>query len=264
VTAASGKRFTLVLLGFAVIVCLGCVEAGIAHLKRPEATRPPKHRVLYLTHSAGYKHEVLPISAQIFKEMADRSGKFDLTATEDCSLVSRDGLKNYDAIVFYTTGELPMSEEQRAALLDFIRSGKGFVGIHSATDTFYKWPEYGQLIGGYFDGHPWHQIVTIKVEDARHPASRHLGASFKIEDEIYQFKDFSRERVRVLMSLDASSVDLTKPGVRRADKDFAIAWCSSYGRGRVFYTALGHRVEVWRDERFQRHLLEGLLWAMKR
>ncbi|HVG17854.1 MAG TPA: ThuA domain-containing protein, partial [Blastocatellia bacterium] len=181
---------------------------------------------------------------------------------QDCSLLTRENLKQYAAVVFYTTGELPVSDEQKAALLDFVKSGKGFVGIHSATDTFYKWAEYGELIGGYFDQHPWHQQVTVKVEDRNHPATRHLGAAFEIKDEIYQFKDFSRDRVHVLLSLDTGSVDLTLPAVRRTDKDFALAWWRNYGRGRVFYTALGHGAEVWQDGRFQQHLLGALRWAM--
>ena len=221
-----------------------------------------KRKVLYLTHSAGFKHEVLPLSEQILKQIGERSGAFELTATQDCSVLSRDGLKPYAAVVFYTTGELPISDAQKAAFLDFIRSGKGFVGIHSATDTFYKWPEYGELIGGYFDQHPWHQEVTINVEDQHHPATHHLEKTFKITDEIYQFKDFSRSRVHVLLSLDPTSVDLNKPAVHRTDKDFALAWWRNYGKGRVFYTALGHRPEVWQDERFQKHLLGAVRWAM--
>jgi uncharacterized protein len=217
--------------------------------------------VLYLTHSAGFKHDVLPLSQQILKEIGERTGAFEITATDDCSLLSREGLKKYDAVIFYTTGELPITEDQKAAFLDFIRSGKGFVGIHSATDTFYKWPEYGELIGGYFDGHPWHQEVTIRVEDRTHPATRRLEQSFNIKDEIYQIKNFSRDRVHVLMSLDINSVDLKLPGVHRTDKDFAVAWCRHYGSGRVFYTALGHRPEVWQDERFQQHLLGALRWV---
>ena len=221
-----------------------------------------KRKVLYLRHSAGFKHEVLPLSERILKQIGERSGAFEVTATQDCSVLSRDGLKPYDAVVFYTTGELPISDAQKAAFLDFIRSGKGFVGIHSATDTFYKWPEYGELIGGYFDQHPWHQEVTINVEEQRHPATHHLERTFKITDEIYQFKDFSRSRVHVLLSLDATSVDLNKPAVHRTDKDFALAWWRNYGKGRVFYTALGHRPEVWQDERFQQHLLGAVRWAM--
>jgi type 1 glutamine amidotransferase len=236
------------------------MQAG-SNLVEPTANFA-KRKVLYLTHSAGFKHEVLPLSEQILKQIGERSGAFEVTATQDCSVLSRDGLKPYDAVVFYTTGELPISDAQKAAFLDFIRSGKGFVGIHSATDTFYKWPEYGELIGGYFDQHPWHQEVTINVEDQQHPATHHLANIFKITDEIYQFKDFSRSRVHVLLSLDVNSVDLNKPAVHRTDKDFALAWWRNYGKGRVFYTALGHRPEVWQDERFQQHLLGAVRWAM--
>jgi hypothetical protein len=219
--------------------------------------------VLYLIHSAGFKHSVLPLSGKIMKEIGDKSGAFEATVSEDCSLIDADRLRQFAAIVFYTTGELPISDAQKAALLEFVKSGKGFVGIHSATDTFYKWPEYGEMIGGYFDGHPWHQEVVVKVEDQKHPATRALGASFKITDEIYQFKNFSRDRVRVLMSVDVTSIDLAKPGVRRTDKDFALAWCRDYGRGRVFYTALGHRDEVWGDARFQGLIIGALKWAMR-
>jgi type 1 glutamine amidotransferase len=223
----------------------------------------PKPEVLYVIHSAGYKHPVLPASAQMMKQIAESSGAFNVTVTEDCSLISREGLKPFAAVVFYTTGELPVSEDQKAALLDFVKGGKGFVGIHSATDTFYKWPEYGEMIGGYFDGHPWHQEVTVKVEGRNHPATKHLGESFRIHDEIYQFKQFSRDRVQVLLSLDVSSVDMTKPDIRRTDRDFALAWCRDFGKGRVFYTALGHREEVWRDERFQRLIVEALRWVTR-
>jgi type 1 glutamine amidotransferase len=268
--SANGKlaRTIIVPIIVAIAIAFSFVRAGTGlamqagnNLAEPTANIA-KRKVLYLTHSAGFKHEVLPLSEQILKQIGERSGAFEVTATQDCSVLSRDGLKPYDAVVFYTTGELPISDAQKAAFLDFIRSGKGFVGIHSATDTFYKWPEYGELIGGYFDQHPWHQEVTINVEDQRHPATHHLGATFKITDEIYQFKDFSRGRVHVLLSLDATSVDLNKPAVHRTDKDFAVAWWRNYRKGRVFYTALGHRPEVWQDERFQQHLLGAVRWAM--
>ena len=261
------RRLSLVVAGIIVGISLA-QTASVATIPTDKnsveatANKSAKRRVLYLTHSAGFKHDVLPLSEQILKEIGERSGAFEVTATKDCSLLTRDNLKQYDAVVFYTTGELPISEEQKAAFIEFIKSGKGFVGIHSATDTFYKWPEYGELIGGYFDQHPWHQEVAVKVEDQRHAATRHLGKSFKMADEIYQFKNYSRSRVHVLLSLDVNSVDLTKPNVHRTDKDFALAWWRNYGKGRVFYTALGHRPEVWQDERFQQHLLGGLRWAM--
>lgn len=245
------------LLGFlAALAAFGLAAA------EPLAAADKIHKVLYVTHSAGYRHEVLPLSVQVLEDLGAKAGWFEVAATEDVAALTADNLEQYAAVVFYTTGELPISAQQKADLLAFIEGGKGFVGIHSATDTFYEWPEYGRLIGGYFDKHPWHQEVTIRVEDREHPATRHLGEAFRITDEIYQFKDFSRENVHVLLSLDPASVDLTLPDVHRADRDFCIAWTRSHGKGRVFYTALGHRPEVWRDERFQRHLVEGLRWAI--
>jgi uncharacterized protein len=254
-------KFKLFLMSMALVYSFAGFDLGKASTKASSYSSA-KRKVLYLTHSAGFKHAVLPLSEQIFKELGERSGAFDLTVTQDCSVISKEGLKPFDAVVFYTTGELPISDEQKKAFIDFIKAGKGFVGIHSATDTFYKWPEYGEMIGGYFDGHPWHQEVAIKVEDAKHPATKHLGTSFKITDEIYQHKNFSRANVQVILSLDVTSVDLNARNVRRTDKDFAIAWGRKYGKGRVFYTALGHRPEVWQDQRFQNHLLGGLKWAM--
>ncbi len=255
----------------ACIVCGFAAAAGcaLAQTDSQERSAPadaaraqPVRKVLYLTHSAGYRHEVLPLSQRIFKELGNEAGWFEVTATEDCAQITADNLRQYDAVVFYTTGELPLSERQKADLLAFVGSGKGFVGIHSATDTFYRWPEYGRMIGGYFDEHPWHEEVTIRVEARDHPATRHLGGSFVITDEIYQFKNWSRADLHVLLSLDPASVDLDNDKVHRRDRDFGIAWTRRQGKGRVFYTALGHRPEVWQDARFQQHLVEGLRWAI--
>jgi hypothetical protein len=221
-----------------------------------------QRKLLFLTHSAGFKHSVIPLAEKIMPEIGKKFGNFETTVTQDCSVISGPNLKNYDAVMFYTTGELPISEDGKKALMDFIRDGKGFVGVHCATDTFYKWPEYGQMTGAYFDGHPWHTDVEVIVEDAKFPATAHLGKSFKIKDEIYQFKDWSREKTHVLLSLDPVSVDLNAKNVHRTDKDFALAWCHPYGKGRVFYSALGHRDEVWQDERFQKFLVNGTRWAM--
>jgi type 1 glutamine amidotransferase len=175
-------------------------------------------------------------------------------------LTALNDLPSYAAVVFFTSGELELTDTQKQALLNFIRNGGGFAGFHSATDTFYTWPEYGELIGGRFDGHPWVQEVRIDVEDPDHPAMKHLVPSFAITDEIYQFRDFSRDRVRVLMTLDTSSVDGKAPGVNRTDNDFALAWTRLYGSGRVFYTALGHFEDTWRDSRFQQLIEQSLLW----
>ena len=237
---------------------------GSAAAIRPlgaRAERPPG-RVLYFTYSAGYRHEVIPLSKAILTQLGNNSGAFEVTATEDTSEFSTENLKSYAAVMFYTTGELPMSASEKTALLDFVRSGRGFLGVHSATDTFYTWPDYLDLIGGYFNGHPWHQTVTIEVADPSDPLVAFLGHSLQVEDEIYQLSDFDYRGSHVLLRLDPGSVDLSKPGVHQRFYGWPLAWARSYGEGRVFYTALGHEASVWQDARYQRMLTNAILWSM--
>src|SRR5262249_40571207 len=186
-----------------------------------------------------------------------RTGQFEVVCSQDSRKdITAENLAKFDAVFFYTTGELPLSDTQKADLLAFVKKGGGFAGTHSATDTFYKWPEYRKLIGRYCNGHPWHQKIKVLVEDKNHPAARPLGDAFEITDEISQFKGpYSRDKLHVLMRMDVKSVD--KPGGRN-DQDYALAWTHEYGKGRVFYTALGHRAEVWKDERFQQLIVGGL------
>lgn len=221
-------------------------------------------RVLYFTLSAGFKHEVIPESERILQQLGERSGQFEVTVSQDPALLDARTLAGYDVLMFYTTGELPISRQQKADLLAFVEGGKGFVGVHSASDTFYDWPAYGRMLGGYFDKHPWHEDITVRVEDPTHPATRHLPARFDIHDEIYQFKDWARDDVHMLLSLDTASVDLAARDVHRSDGDFALGWTRQHGEGRVFYTALGHRPEVWNDPRFQQMLVHALLWSGRR
>ncbi len=243
----------------------------IALLGSAAATRPlgvraqrPRERILYFTYSAGYRHEVLPLSKAILTQLGRNSGVFEVTCTEDTSEFSTENLERYAAVMFYTTGELPMSGAEKTALLDFVRSGRGFLGVHSATDTFYTWPDYLDLIGGYFNGHPWHQAVTIEVADSGDPLVGFLGRSFQVEDEIYQISDFDYRGSHVLLHLDPNSVDLGKPSVRQRFYGWPLAWTRSYGQGRVFYTALGHEASVWQDARYQRLLTNAILWSMRR
>lgn len=217
-------------------------------------------RVLYVTHTAGYRHDSIPASQEAMRMVAARSGALEIVATEDLSRITADALREFDAVFFFTSGELALSDSQKRDLLDFVREGKGFGGAHSATDTLYSWPEYGELIGAYFDGHPWAQEVGVHIEDPDHPSTRGLDHSFRISDEIYQFRGLSRDHVRVLMTLDERTVDLARPDVRGTDGEFPLAWCHLYGNGRVFYTALGHGDETWNDPRFQDMLEGALLW----
>jgi uncharacterized protein len=226
------------------------------------AKSPKKGRLLYMTLSAGFHHDVVPFSAEVVKQIGDKSGAFETTVTEDVGAFTKENLKNYDAVMFYTTGELPMTDEEKEAFADFVRSGHGFVGVHSATDTFYMWEPYLKIVGAYFNDHPWHQQVTVDVADPSSPLVSFLGKSFQVNDEIYQMSDFQADSTHVLLRLDPSSVDLKNPRVRERFYGWPLAWTRNDGKGRVFYTALGHERAVWESSWFQEMLLNGIKWAM--
>ena len=181
--------------------------------------------------------------------------------------INANTLKQFDLVLFFTTGsqrnqQSPLNETELADLLAWVKAGGAFAGTHCATDTLYDSP-YGDLIGGYFAGHPWHQKIRLKVESPNHPAAAGFDNGAEITDEIYQFNPngpYSREKLHIILSVDNQSIDVSKG--KRPDQDYAIAWCHQYGKGKVFYTSLGHRKEVWNDPRFQSHLIGGLKWAL--
>src|SRR5438132_10279322 len=133
-------------------------------------------RVLYVTTTAGYRHgDAIDASVEVFEQLAKASGVLEIVHTEDVSLITAENLRNFDAVYFFTSGELPLSDQQKTDLLDFVRQGKGFGGSHSATDCLYTWAEYGDMIGGYFDGHPWAQEAAVDVEAPQHFLGANLG-----------------------------------------------------------------------------------------
>ena len=217
--------------------------------------------VLYLTEPAAWVHTVLPVAEEVMRALGETPDTFDVTVIRSAEQITKETLTNYDVVAFNTTGELPMAASKQQSLLEFVRNGGGFVGVHSATDTFYEWPEYGEMLGGYFDGHPWHQEVAFTIEDADHPSTRHLESPLALYEEIYQIKNWNRNDVHVLLSVDTTSVDMEADGINRTDGDFAVSWTRQYGNGRIFYTALGHEPATWRDPRFQGHLIGGVRWA---
>jgi len=233
--------------------------------------QPKKKKLLAIGEVKGFQHDSVSHALGTIWKIGQESGLYDTYIRTDTQLITKKKLtgnaKNldyFDAVFFYTTGELDMDDQQKADFLSFIREdGKGFLGAHSATDTFYKWPEFGEMIGGYFDGHPWGQFqAPMIVEDPNFPAMKSFPKAFTILDEIYQARAFSRERVRVLMRLDADKINLNQKGVHRTDKDFAVTWVREYGKGRVFYCGLGHREEVWDRPDVQKMWLEAIKWAM--
>ncbi len=223
-------------------------------------------RVLFLTHSAGFTHSVvrrpdgggLAFAERVLTEAS--AGRLIVDSTQDCSVIEAENLAKYDAVLFYTTGKLPISESGKAALIDWVRQGGAFCGVHCATDTFYEFADYMGLVGGAFDGHPWHEKVTMNVEDRGHPSTAHLDAKWVLVDEIYQFKWWRRHPNHVLLSLDTKATDVARG--TRADRDYANAWCKDFGQGKMFYTALGHREDVWTNPVFQEHLIGGIEWAI--
>lgn len=245
------------------------VLGGVTAVQETPADEPDQAlpRLLFLTHSAGFRHPVVTRPEPHVLSHAEQQllrltrGRYDVLATQDCGQLTPEALDDLDVLAFYTTGELPIPPETVTALLDWVEDGGAFVGIHCATDTWYQVPRYMDMIGGAFDGHPWHQAVTLAVEDGDHPSTRHLGDAWELTDEIYQHRDWQRFPLAVLLRLDGDEALLARG--KRADRDVANAWWKPYGRGRVFYTALGHREEVWTSEAFQRHLLGGIEWARR-
>jgi type 1 glutamine amidotransferase len=235
------------------------------------SAQPRKKKLLAIGESQGWQHDAMSYGLGTVWQLGKESGLWDTYIRTDTQLITKKKLtanaKNldfFDAVFLYTSGELPLDPQQKADFISFLREdGKGLIGAHSATDTLFEWEEYGEIIGGYFDGHPWNQFqAPIIVEDRDFPATRHFPREFTILDEIYQAKNFSRDRVRVLMSMDASKIDLQKKGVKRTDGDFAVAWARNYGKGRVFYSTFGHREEVWDRPDIRTMWLEAIKWAM--
>jgi type 1 glutamine amidotransferase len=231
----------------------------------------PKHNLLFIGQAKGYQHEAISTAMVTFYNLGRSSGEWNTVLRTDCTAITKKPLKweaknldAYDAIVFFTDGDLDMDASQKADLLSFIRDdGKGFIGIHSAAITFTSWPEYGEMLGGYFDGHPWGTFnAPLVVEDSKFPGMKNWPPTFTLFDEIYQIKDYSRQNVRVLLSLDASKLDLARKGVKRTDQDFAVIWAKTYGKGRVLYNGLGHVPGVWDRPDFQKTSLEMVRWSM--
>jgi type 1 glutamine amidotransferase len=235
------------------------------------AEKPKPKKILAIGQSKGFQHDSTSDGLATIWKIGKESGLWDTYIRTDTQLITKKRLEGnaknldyFDAIFFYTSGELDLDDEQKEALLEFVRTdGKGFMAAHSGVDTLYSWPEYGELVGGYFDLHPWNQFeAKIRNEDPKHPATAHFPPDFFLFDEIYQLKNYSRDRVRVLMSLDVTGVDLNKKGVHRSDRDFAISWVRNYGKGRVFVSTLGHRSEIWEHKQVQKMWLEAAKWVM--
>ena len=227
-----------------------------------QAAEPKK--LLVVTATQGFRHSSIPLAEKVLAGLGEQSGLFTVdyarggpkgTDSEDLhAKLSPEALKNYDGVIFAnTTGDLPLPD--REAFIKWIESGKAFIGMHSATDTFHGYRPYIEMIGGEFASHGAQVEVECLNQDHEHPATRHLGAKYKIFDEIYVLKSFDRGSVHGLLTLDQ------EPN-KKIPGDYPIAWCKEVGDGKLFYTSLGHREDVWLSRDYQQHILGGIKWAL--
>lgn len=247
------------------IALLALLLPGLFGTAAPAQEGKKKYKALYVTQSKGFRHGsvtrkdggLAPSEAAV-TEIARESGLFEVECTQDASVLTPEKLKELDIVLFYTTGALPISPENFEAFLSWLRAGKAFVGIHSATDTFHNYKPYYELINGVFDGHPWGagETVTLRVHDAEHAAVKSWGPELVIKDEIYQYRLYDPKAVRVLASLDMAGCKTKRP------YHVPVVWVRQVGKGRLFYTNLGHNEGTWQDARFRTHLLAGIRWAL--
>jgi uncharacterized protein len=288
-----------------VLFVFAAVAVGVLSLSLPASTAAEKvanKRLLLVTHSGGFIHTSVAAAEEVLKDVGPKNG-FDVTCwrfTEDpdksvkgrkalevyseryrertklpvekenCGRINKETLKNFDVVLFFTTGN-PVNKEELADLREWVKAGGALAGTHCATDTLYGESVYGDLIGAYFRGHPpGLQKIKVKVEDPKHPAAAGFTDGMGYQDEMYVFRDapYSRDKLHIILSIDANSFEPTlknpkdpKRDLTRKDKDYAISWCRTEGKGKVFYTSFGHDEKVWKDEKFQKHLFGGLKWA---
>lgn len=262
-------------------------------------------KLLVVTTTTGYRHSSIPTAEKILEQLARDSGEFtvdfvhqppgqpvslkkDATAEETAAFqasearwnealklalqkLAPESLKNYDGVVFVsTTGDLPLPDKQ--GFLDWIKAGHAFIGIHAASDTFHGWPDFTAMLGGEFAHHGPQVSVECLNEDPANPATAHLGKTWMIsQEEIYQFKNYNPTNVHDLLIMDKH------PEHKEVTGHFPMSWCKPYGAGKVFYTSLGHREDIWDADltiqnrkndanishAYQQHVLGGMEWALQ-
>jgi type 1 glutamine amidotransferase len=243
------------------------------------AAKPKKHRrLLVSTLTTSDRHKSIPAGNYAIEQMGKRTGAYEAVFSNDIEMFRPKNIKKFDAICFNNTqGVLFDDPELKASLLGFISSGKGFVGFHAATATFVQypkydqWPPFGQMLGGTENGgHPWkpNETITLKVDDPKSPITAVFeGKDFEIADEAYQFQEPNlRQRLHVLISVDTDKVDMSPRRhflkIRMEDKDFPVSWIKTQEKGRVFYSSLGHKPEVFSNPAILQHFLAGIQYAL--
>jgi type 1 glutamine amidotransferase len=262
------------------------IQAAVPAVARVQPAKP--RMLLVFSRAYGYVHSSIPYGEVAFKAMAMKTKAFTVVCTNDTEMFMPEMLKQFDAVVFNNTNEeifLPENykdltgaekeaadkkdAELKQSLVNYLKNGGGLAVTHAGVASFRQWPEFGEIIAARFDNHPWVSgtQVTMKVEEPEHP----LAAAFKdlpdhrftIKDETYQVKDpYSRDKVRVLVSIDTEKTNMKLDGVHRTDGDFAITWVKPYGKGRVFYCAIGHDHPLFWNPMILQHYMDGIQFAL--
>lgn len=230
-------------------------------LLNPSMSHAQQFRALVFSKTQGFRHQSIPEGVKALKKLAEKH-RFQVYATEDAEVFNKESLENYDVIIMMSTTGNIFDDAQKKAFENFVKSGKGVVGIHSATDTEYNWPWYNKMIGGQFNHHPHQQTARLKVVDQDHPATYHLEKNWIRTDEWYEYKNFN-QNVNILIQLDETTYDVgTKDGKKAGMGEVhPISWFHEYDSGRVFYTGLGHVEEAFEDADFLDHLYGGIWYA---
>ena len=242
--------------------------------RRPQAARTRKVVLAWAdTRNGVAQHEFTSHALSVIERLGYESGVYDTFIRTDSNIIARQPKKTTgdaasggpnlamaDAIFFLGHRDVPIDEAQQKELLAFVHDeGKGLVAAHTALTAFDSWPEFGQLLGGRYDGHPWHAPGTVINEGADFPATRHFPPTFSISDEFYQAKDFSPAGARVLLRLDVSKMP---PHAELRNRDFPLAWAKTYGKGRVFYGSFAHDAATWDNRDVALMYFEALKWAL--
>ena len=238
--------------GFSGLLLVGVILGTLAGRSIAAQSAEARFAALIFSKTSGFRHDSIPQGIAAIEALGAEHG-FAVETTEDVAGFTDAALARYRVIVFLnTTGDI-LDAGQKAAFERYIRSGGGFVGVHSASDTDYRWPWYGRLVGAYFASHPAIQRATIRIENASHQSMQGLPVTWERTDEWYNFRDNPRSAVRVLATLDESTYSGGTMGT-----DHPIAWCQRIGGGRSWYTAMGHTAESYAEPLFRLHLLGGI------
>ncbi|RCG26607.1 DUF1080 domain-containing protein [Sphaerisporangium album] len=214
-------------------------------------------KVLVFSKTAGFRHDSIPAGIQAIRDLG-AANDFTVDATEDSNAFTAGNLAQYKAVVFLSTTGDVLNDTQQNAFQAYVDGGGGYVGVHSAADTEYSWPYYGQLVGAWFNSHPAIQQATVRTEDRAHAATAHLGANWTRTDEWYNYRTNPRSAVHVLQNLNEGSYSGGSMG-----GDHPITWCHPQSSGRSFYTGMGHTIESYADGNFRTLLLGGIRYASK-